>query len=113
MLVLLFLYFGYIALAAAADREGASSRLAAIFGLVGVINIPVIHYSVIWWYSIHQPPSLSMGRSAMAPEFLWPLLISTIGFSCLFGAIVLMRMRALIATVQTEARLRRRAVAEA
>ena len=110
MLVLLFLYFGYMALAAATDREGASSRIAAIFGIVGVVNIPVIHYSVIWWYSIHQPPSISMGESAMAPEFLWPLLAGTLGFSCLFGAVVLMRMRALVAMVQAEARMRRRAM---
>lgn len=109
-LVLLFLYFGYIALASAIDREGASSRIPAIFGIVGVVNIPVIHYSVIWWYSIHQPPSISMGNSAMAPEFLWPLMIATLGFSCLFGAVVLMRMRALVATVQAEARMRRRAM---
>jgi heme exporter protein C len=110
MLVLLFLYFGYLALASAAEREGASSRIAAIFGLVGVVNIPVIHYSVLWWYSIHQPPSISLGQSAMAPAFLWPLLISTLGFTCLFGAVVLMRMRALVAGVQAEARMRRRAM---
>jgi len=109
MLVLLFLYLGYIALAQAAAREGASSRLAAIFGLVGVVNVPVIHFSVLWWSSIHQPPSLSMGGSAMAPAFLWPLLVATLGFSCLFAAIVLMRMRALLADAQAEARLRRRA----
>jgi len=109
MLVLLFLYLGYIALSQAAAREGASSRIPAIFGLIGVINVPVIHYSVLWWYSIHQPPSITTGGSAMAPEFLWPLLVATLGFSCLFGAIVLMRMRALLADAQAEARLRRRA----
>ncbi|MGN6496069.1 MAG: heme ABC transporter permease CcmC, partial [Tsuneonella sp.] len=110
MLVLLFLYFGYIALASAIDREGASSRIAAIFGLVGVANIPIIHYSVLWWYSIHQPPSISMGQSSMAPAFLWPLLVATLGFTCLFGAVVLMRMRTLVAAVQAEARMRRRAL---
>lgn len=109
MLVLLFLYVGYIALAAAAAREGASSRIPAIFGLVGIVNLPVIHYSVIWFYSIHQPPSLSLGRSAMAPAFYWPLLVSTVGFTCLFAAVVLMRMRALLAEMQADARLRRRA----
>lgn len=109
MLVLLFLYLGYIALAGAAAREGASSRLAAIFGIVGVINVPVIHYSVLWWSSIHQPPSITTGGSAMAPAFLWPLLAATLGFSLLFGAVVLMRMRALLADTQAEARLRRRA----
>ncbi len=109
MLVLLLLYLGYIALAQATAREGASSRIPAIFGLVGVANVPVIHYSVLWWYSIHQPPSLTTGGSAMAPAFLYPLLAATLGFGCLFGAVVLMRMRALLADARAEARLRRRA----
>jgi len=109
MLVLLFLYLGYIALAGATAREGASSRIPAIFGLVGIVNLPVIHFSVIWFYSIHQPPSFSLGKSAMAPEFQWPLLAATVGFTCLFAAVVLMRMRALLAETQAEARLRRRA----
>lgn len=110
MLVLLFLFFGYIALSDAAQRDGGgNSRIAAIFGLVGVINIPIIHYSVLWWNSIHQPPSISMGKSAMAPEFLWPLLTATIGFSLIFGGVVLARMRAILADIQAEARLRRKA----
>ena len=110
MLVLLFLYFGYIALAGAVQREGGSSRIPAIFGLVGAINIPIIHYSVIWWNSLHQPPSLSMGSSAMSAEFLVPLAISTLAFSLLFGGVVLARMRAILADVQAESRLRRKAL---
>ena len=110
MLVLLFLYFAYMALAGAVDREGGSSRIPAIFGLVGAINIPIIHYSVIWWNSLHQAPSLSMGSSAMAPEFLLPLAAATLGFSLLFGGVVLARMRAILADVQAEARLRRKAL---
>jgi heme exporter protein C len=110
MLVLLFLYFGYMALAGAVDREGGSSRVPAIFGLVGAVNIPIIHYSVIWWNSLHQPPSITTGGSAMANSFLIPLLVSTLGFSVLFGGVVLARMRALLADIQTEARMRRRAL---
>jgi len=110
MLVLLFLYFGYIALAGAVDREGASSRIPAIFGVVGAVNIPIIHYSVIWWNSLHQPPSLTTGGSAMAGPFLVPLLVAVVGFSLLFGGVVLARMRALLAEVQAEARLRRMAL---
>ncbi|WP_120717607.1 heme ABC transporter permease CcmC [Tsuneonella amylolytica] len=109
MLVLLFLYLGYIALAGATAREGGSSRIPAIFGIVGVVNVPIIHFSVLWWSSIHQPPSISTGGSAMAAEFLVPLLVATLGFTLLFAAVVLMRMRALIAETQAEARLRRRA----
>jgi len=110
MLVLLFLYFGYIALAGAVQREGGSSRIPAIFGLVGAINIPIIHYSVIWWNSLHQPPSLGWGTSAMAAPFLWGLLAATLGFTLIFAGVVLARMRALLADVQAEARLRRRAL---
>jgi len=110
MLVLAFLYIGYLALASATAREGASPKVAAIFGLVGAVNIPIINRSVVWWNSLHQPPSITAGKSAIDPTFLWPLLIAVLGFSLLFGAIVLMRMRALIAEAQVEARLRRRAL---
>ena len=111
MLVLLFLYFGYMALASASDREnGGNSRMVAIFGLVGAVNIPIIHYSVLWWNSLHQPPSITMGKSAMAWDFLAPLLIATLGFSLIFGGVVLARMRALLANAQAEARLRRKAM---
>ena len=111
MLVLLFLYLGYAALAQASESQNGGSRVPAIFGLVGAVNIPIIHYSVLWWNSLHQPPSITAGQSAMAPEFLIPLLIATVGFSLLFGAVVLMRMRAILADQQAEARLRRKAMA--
>ena len=109
MLVLLFLYLAYIALAQSVTREGGSSRILAIFGLVGAINVPIINRSVVWWNSLHQPPSISVGQSAIDPVFLWPLLAATLGFSLLFGGIVLARMRTLLADIQAEARLRRRA----
>ena len=109
-LVLLFLYLGYIALADSIDREGGSSRIPAIFGLVGAVNIPIIHFSVTWWNSLHQPPSLTTGGSAMAGPFLWGVLASVLGFSLLFGGVVLARMRTILARVQAEARLRRKAL---
>jgi heme exporter protein C len=111
MLVLLFLYFGYMALAEAASGERESgSRVAAVFGLVGAVNIPIIHYSVLWWNSLHQPPSITVGNSAMAPDFLIPLLVATLGFSLIFSGVVLARMRAILANIQAEARLRRKAL---
>ena len=109
MLVLAFLYGAYIALAQAAAREGVSARIPAIFGLVGAINIPIINRSVVWWNSLHQPPSITMGNSAIDGEYLAPLLVAVVGFSLIFGGIVLARMRALLADIQAEARLRRRA----
>ncbi len=114
MLVLLFLYLAYIALADAVQRDGGgASRMPAIFGLVGAVNIPIIHYSVLWWNSLHQPPSITIGKSAMAAEFLIPLLVSTAGFSLLFGGVVLARMRTILADQQAEARLRRKALSVA
>ncbi len=110
MLVLLFLYFGYIALAQALAREGSSTRIAAIFGLVGAVNVPIINRSVVWWNSLHQPPSITLGQSAIDTVFLVPLLVATLGFSLIFGGVVLARMRTLLAEVQAEARLRRRAL---
>ncbi|MFC0589032.1 heme ABC transporter permease CcmC [Novosphingobium aquiterrae] len=111
MLVLLFLYLAYIALADAATRDGqGQSRIPAIFGLVGAVNIPIIHFSVLWWNSLHQPPSIAMGKSEMAAPFLLGLLAATVGFSLIFGGVVLARMRAILADQQAEARLRRRAM---
>ncbi|MDE2412629.1 MAG: cytochrome c biogenesis protein CcsA, partial [Sphingomonadales bacterium] len=111
MLVLLFLYLAYLALADAAARDGdGQSRIPAIFGLVGAVNIPIIHYSVLWWNSLHQPPSITMGKSAMAAPFLLGLLAATLGFSLIFGGVVLARMRAILADQQADARLRRRAM---
>ena len=111
MLVLLFLYLAYIALARASDdTPGGGTRLLAIFGLLGAAIIPVINRSVVWWNSLHQPPSITMGKSAIDAAFLWPLLAATIGFSLIFGGIVLTRMRTILAHAQTEARLRRKAL---
>ena len=73
------------------------------------MNIPIIHFSVIWWNSLHQPPSITTGGSAMAGPFLWGLMAATLGFTLIFAGVVLARMRALLAEIQAEARLRRKA----
>ena len=62
MLVLFFLYLGYIALASAERERGGEGRIAAIFGLVGAINLPIIHYSVLWWRTLHQGQSIGAHR---------------------------------------------------
>ena len=112
-LILLFLYLGYMALArASADNEesGGASKVTALFALVGAINLPIIHYSVIWWNSLHQGQSISlMGGSKIAGSMLWPLGLTVLGFSLWFGAIVLLRMRAILAENRIEARQRRMA----
>ena len=109
MLILLFLYLGYIALDAAERERGGEGRLAALFGLVGAINLPIIHYSVLWWRTLHQGQSITLTGSSIAPELLWPLPLTMLGFTALFGAVVLMRMRADLARTKIEARLRRAA----
>ena len=111
MLVLLFLYVGYIALAQADRERGGEGRVTAVFGLVGAVNLPIIHYSVVWWNTLHQGQSISFvrGTSTIAPSLLWPLLAAALGFSLLFGSIVLMRMRTELARNKAEARLRRMA----
>ena len=111
MLILLFLYFGYIALSEADRERGGEGRVTAIFGLVGAVNIPIIHFSVLWWNTLHQGQSISIlrGTSTIHASMLWPLLVAALGFSLLFGAIVLMRMRAMLARAKVEARMRRMA----
>jgi len=109
MLILLFLYIAFIALDDAERERGGEGRITAIFGLVGAINIPIIHYSVEYWNTLHQGQSISFLRasSSIHPSMLWPLLASALGFTLLFGSVVLMRMRAALARQKVEARLRR------
>ena len=110
MLILFFLYLGYIGLAAAERERGGEGRMAALFGLVGAVNLPIIHYSVLWWRTLHQGPSISLaGGSSIAPELLWPLPLTLIGFTAIFAGVTLMRMRTELAQTKREARLRRSA----
>ena len=97
MLVLLFLFIGYMALRAALEDPAQSARAGAILALVGVINLPIIRFSVDWWNTLHQPASLfseTDGQPAMPMEFLMPLLVNGTGAFFLFSACVLVTMRA-------------------
>jgi heme exporter protein C len=107
MLVLFFLYLGYIALTASSSDKGDTSRIAAVFGIIGAVNIPIINRSVVWWESQHQKASITLGGSSIDDAYLLPLFASVIGFSLLFGAVVLMRMRGALAEMRIEARMRR------
>lgn len=110
MLVLFFLYLAYIVLANETSKTTGQSRIAAIFGVVGIVNLPIIRFSVEWWETQHQGTSISItGKSTIDALYLWPLLASAIGFSLLFAAIVLMRMRASLAETKVEGRLKRMA----
>jgi len=109
MLVLLFLYIGYVALAEAERERGGGGGLAALFGLVGAVNLPVIPYSVLWWRSLPPGQSIGVTGSSIAGPILWPLFVSALGFTLLFAAVVLMRMRSALARQKVEARIRRMA----
>ncbi|HSM22926.1 MAG TPA: heme ABC transporter permease CcmC [Rubrivivax sp.] len=94
-LVLLFLYFGYMALRAAIDDENRADRASALLAIIGVINIPIIKYSVEWWNTLHQPATISkLGKPAMEPSMLIPLLIMWLGFTFFFFAVLMLRTRA-------------------
>jgi heme exporter protein C len=94
-LVLLFLYFGYMALRAAIDDENRADRASALLAIIGVINIPIIKYSVEWWNTLHQPATISrLGKPAMDPSMLIPLLIMWLGFTFFFLAVLMVRTRA-------------------
>ncbi|MEQ1617436.1 MAG: heme ABC transporter permease [Terricaulis sp.] len=97
MLVLFLIYLGYIALWSAIDDEVKAARLAGIFCLAGLINLPVIKFSVEWWSTLHQPASvLRAGGSAIDPSMLGPLLTMAAAYAALFGALLMFNMRAAI-----------------
>ena len=94
-LVLLLLYLGYMALQAAIEDEAKADRASAILALVGLINVPIVHFSVVWWNSLHQGESIfRKGGPAMAGVYLWPVAFMSLAYLCLFGALWLVRTRA-------------------
>jgi len=93
-LIMLFLYFGYMALRAAIDDATKADKASAVLALVGAVNVPIIHFSVEWWSSLHQGPTLVReGGPAIEPAMLYPLLAMIFGFTFFFGALLLARVR--------------------
>ncbi|WP_238940860.1 heme ABC transporter permease CcmC [Sphingomonas beigongshangi] len=109
MLLLFFVYCGYMALARADADRGGDGRIPALYGIAGTVLLPVIRYSVVWWNTLHQGPSISLTRSSIDASILWPLGFTGIGATLLFAGIVLMRMRMILARTKAEARMRRMA----
>src|SRR5262249_27164853 len=94
-LILLFLYLGYMGLRAGFDDVQRADRASAVLAVVGVVNVPIIHYSVTWWNSLHQAPSvMQLGKPKMPGSMLVPLLMMLLGFTVLFAALLLVRLRA-------------------
>lgn len=94
MLVLLFLYIGVIALNSAIESETTAAQSTAVLALVGLVNIPIIKYSVEWWNTLHQPATFKLTeKPAMPPEMWVPLLVMVIGLYMMFGLALMLRLR--------------------
>ena len=94
VLILFFLYLGYIALANAFDDPTRGARAAAILALVGFVNVPIIKFSVDWWNTLHQPASISrFDAPAIDPAMLTPLLLMALGFTTYFITVLLLRVK--------------------
>ncbi len=93
-LILLFLYLGVIALNSAIDDKRTASRASAVLALVGVVNIPIIHYSVTWWNTLHQGATVTkLGAPSIHLSMLIPLLLMAIAFKLYYGLTLLMQAR--------------------
>ena len=96
-LILLFLYLGFMALQASIDDPRRADKAGAILALVGVVNVPVIYFSVKWWNTLHQGASVSINKSpSMAHTMLWGMLLVALCFWMYSIAIALMRVRTII-----------------
>jgi heme exporter protein C len=110
-LILLFLYVGVMSLRSAFEDPARGDRAAALLGIVGVVNVPIIHYSVVWWNSLHQGATVAkIGKPAMASSMLWPLLSMFLGFMCFYGAVLCMRLRGEVLNRERQAAWVREAV---
>jgi heme exporter protein C len=96
-LVLLFLYFGFIALQAAIDDPRRADRAGALLAIVGGVNIPIIHYSVVWWNTLHQGASVSMSKgTSMQSQMLTAMLLMALAFWMYSIAVSLVRVRCIM-----------------
>lgn len=94
-LILLFLYLGYMALVAAVEDPRNAGRAGAVLLLVGVVNIPIIHYSVEWWNTLHQGPTVTkFDKPSIHPSMLWPLLLMAGAFQFYYFTVSLIQARA-------------------
>jgi heme exporter protein C len=94
MLILFFLYLGYIALGDAFEDHERGDKAQALLALVGSVNLPIVHYSVEWWNTLHQSSIVSLQGFSVNAAMLWPLLIMVVAFQFYFVAILVVRIRA-------------------
>jgi heme exporter protein C len=101
VLILFFLYLGYIALVNAFDNPDRGHRAASLLAIVGAVNLPIIKYSVDWWNTLHQPASVvRLDGPAIHPDMLWPLLIMIVAFKLFLIFTLLIRIKAEIAAAK-------------
>jgi heme exporter protein C len=94
VLILFFLYLGFLALQSVISDPANRDRASAVIALVGAINLPIIHYSVIWWNTLHQGPSISkFAAPSIAPAMLYPLLAMIAAFFLFYALMLIVRMR--------------------
>ncbi len=105
VLVLFFLYLGHMALLHAFEDPVRGARAAAVLALVGFVNVPIIHFSVEWWSTLHQPSSvLRLAGPAIHPSMLWPLLTMAAGFTFYYVTVLLMRVKSELIAARLRAR---------
>ncbi|MDP9014481.1 MAG: heme ABC transporter permease [Pseudomonadota bacterium] len=110
-LILLFLYVAVMSLRPAFEDPSRGDRAAALLALVGVVNVPIIHYSVVWWNSLHQGATVAkLGKPSMPGSMLWPLLAMLLGFILFYGAVLCIRLRGEVLTRERQAAWVREAV---
>ena len=110
-LILLFLYVGVMSLRSAFEDSARGDRAAALLSIVGVVNIPIIHFSVVWWNSLHQAATVAkFGKPSMELSMLWPLLSMFLGFMLFFGAVLCMRLQAEVLNRERQAKWVREAL---
>src|SRR5580658_497234 len=111
-LILLFLYVGVMALRPAFEDAGRGDRAAALLAIVGLVNVPIVHYSVQWWNSLHQGATVAkFGRPEMDPSMLWPLLSMLLGFTMFYAGVLCIRLRGEILNRERSAAWVREAIA--
>jgi heme exporter protein C len=92
VLVMFLFYVAYIALRASIDDEAKAARASAILAMVGAINLPIVHFSVYWWNSLHQGSTM-MTKGALAPAYAFPLYLMMLAYLSAFGSLWLVRIR--------------------
>jgi heme exporter protein C len=103
--ILLLIYLGYLAVRRLPDSPARRARWAAVVGIVGFVDVPIVHLSVTWWRSLHQAPAIDRFAPRVAPIMGWTLLLAVVSFSVLYAYLVVLRLRV--------GRLEERAMAEA